>query len=128
MSGEHPLPAGRAQPLDSEALALRIAQIASDRKAIDIRVFDLRGVVAYTDFFVLCSGSTERQTKAIHDAVHQELKDEEGLLPRRAEGAREARWILLDYLDCILHIFTPEAREFYRLENLWGEAPSRSVV
>ena len=128
MSARRPLPADQVDAIDSEALAERIAQIASDRKAIDIRVLDLRGVVAYTDFFVVCSGNTERQTKAIHDSIHQELKDSEGLLPRRAEGAREARWILLDYLDCVAHIFTPQAREFYRLENLWGEAPARSVV
>ena len=128
MSAKGPVPADQAEPQDSEALADRIAQIASDRKAIDIRVLDLRGVVGYTDFFVVCSGNTERQTKAIHDAIHQELKDTEGLLPRRAEGAREARWILLDYLDCVAHIFTPQAREFYRLETLWGEAPARSVV
>ena len=134
MSGEGPVSAGGNVPADlgeglaPEALADRIAQIASERKAIDVRVLDLRGVVAYTDFFVVCSGNTERQTKAIHDAVHQELKDADGLLPRRAEGAREARWILLDYLDCVVHIFTPQAREFYRLENLWGEVPARSVV
>lgn len=114
--------------MESEALAQRIAGIASDRKAIDIRVLDVRGVVSYTDFLVVCSGNTERQTKAIHDAVHQELKDEDRLLPRRAEGLREARWILLDYLDCVLHVFTPEAREYYRLDNLWGEVPSREVV
>jgi len=113
--------------VSSQELADRIAQIASDRKAIDVRVLDLRGVVSYTDFFVVCSGNTERQTKAIHDAVYKELKDDEGLLPRRAEGASEARWILLDYLDAVLHIFTPESREFYRLENLWGDAPQRSV-
>ncbi|MBA2793604.1 MAG: ribosome silencing factor [Thermoleophilaceae bacterium] len=127
MSPEHPLPADRADAVDSERLAERIAQIASDRKAIDIRVLDLRGLVAYTDFFVVCSGNTERQTRAIHESVHQELKDSEGLLPRRVEGAREARWILSDYLDCVLHVFTPQEREFYRLENLWGDAPSRSV-
>ena len=119
-----PVPADRAEAIDSDALAKRIARIASDRKAIDIRVLDLRGIVGYTDFFVICSGRTERQTKAIHDAIHQELKDVEGLLPRRAEGASEARWILLDYLDCVVHIFTPEARAFYRLEQLWGEAPA----
>ena len=113
--------------IESQALAERIAQIASDRKAIDIRVLDLRDVVSYTDFLVVCSGNTERQTKAVHDAVHQELKDEEGLFPRRAEGVREGRWILLDYLDCVLHVFTPEAREYYRLDNLWGEVPARSV-
>ena len=113
--------------IESPELAERIAQIASGRKAIDIRVLDLREVVSYTDFLVVCSGNTERQAKAIHDAVHQELKDEEGMLPRRAEGVREGRWILLDYLDCVLHVFTPEAREYYRLDNLWGEVPARSV-
>ena len=112
---------------DSAALAERIAAIASDRKAIDVRIVDLREVVSYTDFFVVCSGNTERQTKAIHDAIHGELKKEDGLLPRRTEGEREARWILLDYLDCVTHIFTPDAREYYRLEQLWGEAPARSA-
>ena len=113
---------------DSPRLAERIAAIASDRKALDIRVVDLRGIVSYTDFFVICSGNTERQTKAIRDAIYEQLKHaEERLLPRRTEGDREARWILLDYLDVVVHIFTPEAREFYRLEQLWGEAPARSV-
>ena len=114
---------------DSTALAERIAEIASDKKAIDIRVIDLRGIVSYTDFFVICSGNTERQAKAIHDGIHEEFKHsgDERLLPRRTEGDREARWILLDYWDVVVHIFTPEAREYYRLENLWGEAPARSV-
>jgi ribosome-associated protein len=116
-----------ATTLDSTALARRIADIAADRKAIDLRVLDLRGIVSYTDFFVICTGNTERQTKAIHDAIHKELKDAEGLLPRRSEGEREARWILLDYLDCVVHIFTPEAREYYRLDQLWGEAPRVAV-
>ena len=117
----------QAQTVDTVALARRIADIAADRKAIDVRVLDLRGIVSYTDFFVICSGNTERQTKAIHDAIHKELKDDEGLLPRRSEGEREARWILLDYLDCVVHIFTPEAREYYRLDQLWGEAPQVAV-
>lgn len=120
-------PAAAAQGLTGEALADRIATIASDRKAIDIVVVDLRGIASYTDFFVVCSGNTERQTKAIHDSVYRELKDDEGMLPARAEGASEATWILLDYLDCVLHVFTPDARDFYRLENLWGDAPRRSV-
>jgi ribosome-associated protein len=116
-----------AQQADAAALADRIATIAADRKAIDVRVLDLREVVGYTDYFVVATGNTERQTKAIHDAIHRELKDADGLLPRRTEGDREARWILLDYLDCVVHIFTPEARDFYRLEHLWGDVPSRSV-
>ena len=89
---------------------------------------DLRGIVSYTDFFVICS----RQHRAPDQGDPR--RDPQGakgrrrrLLPRRSEGEREARWILLDYLDCVVHIFTPDAREFYRLEQLWGEAPARSV-
>jgi ribosome-associated protein len=117
----------RQAPLAGEALVDRIAAVASDRKAIDIRVLDVRGMVGYTDFFVICSGNTERQTKAIHDAIHEDLKRDDGVLPRRVEGAREARWVLMDYLDAVVHIFTPDARSFYRLEQLWGEAPARTV-
>ena len=108
-------------------LAERIAEIASDKKAIDVRLLDLRGVVGYTDYFVVCTGNTERQTKAIHDGIHKELKDDAGLLPRRVEGTGEARWILMDYFDIVVHVFVPEVREFYRLEQLWGEVPARSV-
>ncbi len=113
--------------LAPEALANRIAEIAADKKAAEVRILDLRGIVGYTDFFVVCSGNTERQTKAIHDGIYQELKKEHRLLPRRVEGDREARWVLMDYLDAVVHIFTPEAREYYRLEQLWGEAPAREV-
>ena len=108
-------------------LAERIATIAADRKAVDVRVLDLRGIVSYTDFFVICSGNTDRQARAIQEAIHRQLKDTEGLLPRRVEGDGEARWILLDYLDCVAHVFTPDARDYYRLEQLWGEAPARAV-
>ncbi|MEA2349024.1 MAG: ribosome-associated protein [Thermoleophilaceae bacterium] len=114
--------------IDSERLAERIAEIASDRKAHDIRVMDLRGIVSYTDFFVVCTGNSERQVKAIHDSVLKELKDEEGLLPRKVEGLTQSSWILMDYFDCVVHVFTPDLRAFYRLENLWGEAPAHEVV
>jgi len=116
-----------ARDLEPEELAARVAEIASDKLAQEIRVFDLRGIVSYTDFFVICTGNTERQTKSIHDAIQQELKGDHRLLPRRVEGIPESRWILMDYLDCVIHIFTPDARSFYRLEQLWGEAPSRQV-
>lgn len=127
MSQEQQMPSSGTPELSGAALAERIAEIASDRKAIDIRVIDVRDLVSYTDYLVICSGNTERQTKAIRDAVHQELKDEHGLLPRRSEGLGEARWILADYLDCILHIFTPDARDYYRLDKLWGDAPQHTV-
>ena len=112
--------------MSSRELADRIASVASDRKAADIRMLEVSGLVGYTDWFVICSGNTERQTKAIRDAVHEDLK-RDGMMPARVEGEREARWILMDYLDAIVHVFTPEARAFYRLEQLWGEAPARSV-
>jgi len=108
-------------------LAELVARYAADVKAIDLVELDLRDVLGYTDYFVICSGNTDRQTKAIHDRIHQGMKNEHGVLPRRVEGLAEARWILMDYLDVVVHVFTPDAREFYRLEQLWGEAPKRAV-
>jgi ribosome-associated protein len=109
-----------------EQLAETIAGLAADKKAADVVELDVRDVLGYTDFFLVCSGNTARQTKGIHDGIHQTLKDDHGLLPRRVEGLREATWILMDYLDVVVHIFTPEARDFYRLEQLWGEVPART--
>jgi ribosome-associated protein len=77
--------------------------------------------VTYTDFFVLLTGATTRQTKAIADAVLEGLRASRR--PARIEGEREAEWILIDYLDVVVHVFTPGAREFYRLESLWGDVP-----
>ena len=116
-----------AVELEGAGLASLIEDYAADKKAIDIVELDLRGVLGYTDYFVICSGNTDRQTKAIHDGIREGLKNDHGLLPRRVEGVNEARWILMDYLDVVVHVFTPEARDFYRLEQLWGEAPKRAV-
>ena len=115
------------QPLDPSRLAELVSGYASDVKAQDIVELDLRGVLGYTDYFVICSGNTDRQTKAIHDRIHEGMKKEHGILPRRVEGTSEARWILMDYLDVVVHIFTPDARDFYRLEQLWGEVPARAM-
>jgi ribosome-associated protein len=107
------------------AMAEAIAGFASDKKAIEIVELDLRGVLGYADYFVICSGNTDRQVKAIHDGIHAGMKQEHGLHPRRVEGLPQAHWVLMDYLDVVVHVFTPETREFYRLEQLWGEAPAR---
>ena len=88
----------------------------------------MRPVVVYTDFFVVCSGQNARQTNAILDEVHGRLKHDERILPRSVDGAREGTWIVADYLDVVLHVFTPEARAFYRLEELWGDVPSVEVA
>ena len=115
-----------ASQLTPEDVAGTVAELAADRKALDIVQLDLRGMIGYADYFVICSGRTDRQTRAIHDAIHEGMKAR-GLLPRRVEGLGEARWILMDYLDVVVHVFTPETREYYRLEQLWGEAPSLAV-
>jgi len=117
-----------AAKLGAEPLAREIARLAADKKAIDLVELDLRGVVGYTDYFVICSGNTPRQAKAIHDAILESLKREHGVLPRRVEGSAQAGWILMDYLDVVVHVFTPHTREFYRLEQLWGEAPARDAA
>lgn len=111
--------------LSSEQLADLIAGYALDKKAQDVVALDLRGLNAFTDAFVVCSGGSDRQVKAIHDAIHFGLKKEHGLLPRRVEGVAESRWILMDYLDVVVHVFTAEARDFYRLESLWGDVPRK---
>lgn len=113
--------------LSPERLATTIAAHAADKKASDIVALDLREVAGYTDFFVIATGNTDRQTKAIHDGIQLGLKQQHGLLPRRVEGVSEARWILMDYLDVVVHIFTPETRGFYRLESLWGEVSRQEL-
>jgi len=113
--------------LTPEQIVAAIGELAADRKALDIVSLDLRGMIGYADYFLICSGRTDRQTRAIHDAIHQGMKARYGLLPRRVEGLTEARWILMDYLDVVVHVFTPETREYYRLEQLWGEAPALAV-
>jgi ribosome-associated protein len=108
--------------LTSRELAARIAAIADEKQAEDIVALDVSNLIGYTDALVICTARNERLAKAIHDEVHDRLKHDDGRLPGRAEGVGENRWILLDYLDCVLHIFVPETRERYRLDRLWGEA------
>jgi len=108
-------------------LTAAIAGYAGDKKAIDVVELDLRGILGYTDWFLVCTGNTDRQVKAIHDGIHEGMKKDHGLLPRRIEGLPQAHWVLMDYLDVVVHVFTPETRAFYRLEQLWGEAPARAI-
>jgi len=108
-------------------LASRIAAIAAEKLAADIVILDMREVVSYTDHFVIASGRNPRQTQAIAEEIQQQLK-RDGLHARRVEGMRQGDWILLDYLDVVVHVFTPEARAYYRLEALWGEVPSESYA
>ena len=86
-------------------------------------ILDLRPVTAYTDFFVLATGRNARQTKAIYDEVRERMKADERARPRAVEGERDGNWIVADYLDVVLHVFTPEMRDYYRLEELWDDVP-----
>ena len=113
--------------MNSEELAAAIANFADDKKAQSIVELDLRGVVDYTDFFVICSGGSDRQVKAIHDGIHLGCKSEHAILPTRVEGLPRGQWVLMDYLDVIVHVFMPEVREYYSLERLWGEVPAREI-
>jgi ribosome-associated protein len=107
----------------SEQLARQLATIADAKKAEDVVVLDMRSLVAYTDFLAICTARSERQARAIVDEVRLRVKRETGLLPGGVDGGGEAGWTILDYLDCVLHVFTPEARERYGLEELWRDAP-----
>ncbi len=109
--------------IGSETLARRLAELADSKGATEIVVLDMRGLVAYTDFLAICTARNERQARAIVDEVKLRLKQEHGLLPGGIEGEGAAGWIVLDYLDAVLHVFTAEERERYRLEDLWREAP-----
>ena len=104
--------------------ARRIGALAQEKLAEDVVILDMRPVCTFTDFFVICTGRNARQTAAIWDEVHGRMKHDCDLVPRSADGVQEGTWILADYLDVVLHVFTPEARSYYKLEQLWGDVPA----
>jgi ribosome-associated protein len=108
---------------DSMELVREVAAIVEDKLGEDLVALDVSELVGYTDYLLICTARNERLAKAIHDEVYHRLKREHERLPAAVEGEAEARWVLMDYLDCVLHIFVPELRDRYRLEVLWGEAP-----
>ena len=111
-----------AEEFDSGALARRLAEIADSKGASAIVVLDMRKLVSYTDYLAICTARNERQARAIVDEVKLKLK-QDGLLPGGTDGEGAAGWIVLDFLDAVLHVFTEEARQRYQLEDLWREAP-----
>ena len=112
-----PGPAGNSLPVE----LAQAAQAASDKKAVSIVALDLRKVQAFTDFFLICTGQNTRQVRAIADAIEMELA-KDGLKPAHVEGYDRANWILLDYFTFVVHVFAPDARQFYDIERLWGSA------
>ncbi len=107
--------------LESKTLAYKIADLALDKKAKQIIVMDLNGMTGIADFFVLMSGDSDTQIKAIADHIVKELKGQK-IRVYHKEGYNSLRWVLLDYVDVVVHVFKPETREFYGLERLWGDA------
>jgi ribosome-associated protein len=109
--------------LSSLEQARRIAALAQEKLAEDIVILDMRPECSFTDYFVIATGRNPRQTAAIWDEVHTQLKKQK-LLPASVDGVREGAWIIADYIDVVLHVFTPEARAYYKLEELWNDVPS----
>lgn len=108
-------------PADAAELAHRIVEIASDKKGNDILMLRTAELTSMADFFVICSGRSDRQVSALSNAIVDELRDD-GIRPLGIEGRSSSRWILLDYGSVIVHVFAPEEREYYGLERLWGKA------
>jgi len=103
-------------------IAVAAGEIALSKKAVDVKVLDLREITSVTDFFLVCSGNIDVHVKAISDAIVEGLK-EQNIKVWHVEGYSALKWVLLDYVDVVVHIFDREVRDFYRLEHLWGDAP-----
>jgi ribosome-associated protein len=116
-------PKPAAEEFDSGALARRLAEVADSKGATEVVVLDMRSLVSYTDYLAICTARNERQAKAIGDEVKLRLKNDEGVLPAGTDGEGAAGWIVVDFLDVVLHVFTEDARQRYQLEDLWREAP-----
>jgi len=117
-------PAGRA-PATPAALGFVLEALA-DRKAVDALVLDLRGLSAATDYFVIVSGTSDAHVRGMADHLVEALAPR-GVAPHHVEGMAQGRWVLLDYVDFVVHVFHPELRDFYQLERLWGDAPVVAV-
>ncbi len=111
-----------ADPADFPEEVRRAAELALERKAHDVLVLDLRGISSATDYFLIAEGTSDVQVKAIAEHVVDELKKNK-VRPEHVEGLTGGRWVLLDYVDFVVHVFHPQARSFYQLERLWGDAP-----
>jgi ribosome-associated protein len=109
--------------ITAENLAKACAAYADDKKAENIVVLDLQGISSFTDYFVICSGTSEPHLKAIAGEIEERLRDEHGVRAVSVDGFPASQWIVLDYMQVIVHVFRREKREFYSLEDLWGDAP-----
>ena len=107
---------------EANNLVLEAATAASSKKAERIVILDVSQQLVITDYFVICSGNTDRQVRTIADSVERQLHDVHKVKPYRREGEREGTWVLLDYVDFVIHVFRKEERDYYELERLWSDA------
>lgn len=112
--------------LNGAEIAEMAADLALDRRALDIVILDLKGLSSFTDYFVICSGTSDTHVEGIAQNIQDKLQEHQVKIWHR-EGERRSSWILLDYIDVIVHIFSKDARELYSLERLWGDAP-RTII
>jgi ribosome-associated protein len=130
MKQERDLKEGEEKKLSLSTLdpTLRLAvEAARDKKAADILVLDLRGLATFTDYFLICSGTSNRQLKTIADEIEEKLRKEKRK-PSHVEGYPRGDWILMDYVDFVVHVFVPASRSYYELERLWGDAKRLAVA
>lgn len=113
--------------MNSSILANKITDLIFNKKGYDVKIIDLRKLTTITDYFVICTGDSDTQVKAIADEVDKQLRDE-GIKSWHTEGYQGLNWVLIDFVDVVVHVFKRETREFYNLEKLWGDAPSVDVV
>ena len=108
--------------INGQQLAQECAKAADETKAENIRIWDMRGISNLTDFMVVCTGTSMPQLRAILRDVAGKIADEYGVKPTHTEGQPDTRWVVLDFIDVVVHVMDPELREFYRLEELWKDA------
>ncbi len=116
----------KGQNIDSRTLTGLCIKASLEKKAQDLTILDLSGISIFADYFVICSGSSTRQVKAIAEEIEMSLSKLK-VEPDHIEGAAEGRWILMDYGDTVVHVFLEEIRQYYRLERLWGDAPQLTL-
>lgn len=115
-----------ANQTESEALAHKIVEYAWDTKALGVNVMDVRGLISYSDFVVICSGTSDRHVLAIAGGIEKSLRDD-GVRPLGTEGRGGGRWVLMDFNDVVIHVFVEEERDVYALDRLWGDAPKLKI-
>jgi ribosome-associated protein len=109
--------------MDSRKLALLCRELADNKKAEDIVILDLRKISSITDYFVICTGTSEPHLRAIVDEIQEQLEEDQQISPRGTDGSINTAWVVLDYFDVIVHVMRKDVRNLYKLEDLWGDAP-----